>query len=174
VENEKDRERLRASAGSYAWAWQTHFSREHDPSRVHGETNRFRYRPCGPVMLCVDEESSPVAVAQIILATATTRTPLQVSLTSPSDWLWLQELGLQLLVEDESERLGRIAAGSEAFERLRLLKPPSGQLRHAANRGLLNIVDMPVLANGRLELRYYLREQVVSQTVHRHGNLTTI
>jgi RHH-type proline utilization regulon transcriptional repressor/proline dehydrogenase/delta 1-pyrroline-5-carboxylate dehydrogenase len=86
----------------------------------------------------------------------------------------LQELGLQLLLEDESERLGRIAAGSQAFERLRLLKPPSGQLRHAANRALIHIMDVPVLANGRLELRHYLREQVVSQTVHRYGNLATM
>jgi RHH-type proline utilization regulon transcriptional repressor/proline dehydrogenase/delta 1-pyrroline-5-carboxylate dehydrogenase len=32
-------------------------------------------------------------------------------------------------------------------------------------------VDIPVLANGRLELRYYLREQALSQTVHRYGNV---
>ena len=35
----------------------------------------------------------------------------------------------------------------------------------------MSVVDVPVLANGRLELRYYLREQALSQTVHRYGNL---
>ena len=34
-----------------------------------------------------------------------------------------------------------------------------------------NVVDVPVLANGRLELRYYLREQALSQTIHRYGNI---
>jgi RHH-type transcriptional regulator, proline utilization regulon repressor / proline dehydrogenase / delta 1-pyrroline-5-carboxylate dehydrogenase len=35
----------------------------------------------------------------------------------------------------------------------------------------ISVVDVPVLANGRLELRYYLREQALSQTVHRYGNV---
>jgi RHH-type proline utilization regulon transcriptional repressor/proline dehydrogenase/delta 1-pyrroline-5-carboxylate dehydrogenase len=35
----------------------------------------------------------------------------------------------------------------------------------------MNVVDVPVLANGRLELRYYLREQALSQTIHRYGNI---
>jgi RHH-type proline utilization regulon transcriptional repressor/proline dehydrogenase/delta 1-pyrroline-5-carboxylate dehydrogenase len=34
------------------------------------------------------------------------------------------------------------------------------------------VIDAPVLANGRLELRWYLREQTVSRTLHRYGNVT--
>jgi RHH-type proline utilization regulon transcriptional repressor/proline dehydrogenase/delta 1-pyrroline-5-carboxylate dehydrogenase len=33
------------------------------------------------------------------------------------------------------------------------------------------VIDAPVLANGRLELRWYLREQTVSRVVHRYGNI---
>ena len=32
-------------------------------------------------------------------------------------------------------------------------------------------ISLPVLANGHLELGHYLREQAVSQTVHRYGNV---
>jgi RHH-type transcriptional regulator, proline utilization regulon repressor / proline dehydrogenase / delta 1-pyrroline-5-carboxylate dehydrogenase len=35
----------------------------------------------------------------------------------------------------------------------------------------LTVVEAPVLANGRLELRWYLREQAVSQVLHRYGNV---
>ena len=35
----------------------------------------------------------------------------------------------------------------------------------------ISAVDVPVLANGRQELRCYLREQMLSQTIHRYGNI---
>ena len=44
-------------------------------------------------------------------------------------------------------------------------------LRRALNTAGISVVDVPALANGRLELRYYLREQALSQTVHRYGNV---
>ena len=50
----------------------------------------------------------------------------------------------------------------------------SEALRRAANAVGVAIIDAPPLVNGRLELRYYLREQAVSQTVHRYGNLVTM
>ena len=56
-------------------------------------------------------------------------------------------------------------------DRLRALGPLSAALRRALNTAGISVVDVPVLANGRLELRYYLREQALSQTVHRYGNV---
>jgi RHH-type proline utilization regulon transcriptional repressor/proline dehydrogenase/delta 1-pyrroline-5-carboxylate dehydrogenase len=44
-------------------------------------------------------------------------------------------------------------------------------LRAAAHRGGVTVIDAPVLANGRLELRWYLREQTLTQVTHRYGNL---
>jgi RHH-type proline utilization regulon transcriptional repressor/proline dehydrogenase/delta 1-pyrroline-5-carboxylate dehydrogenase len=35
----------------------------------------------------------------------------------------------------------------------------------------VHLIDAPVLAHGRLELRHYVREQAIAQTVHRYGNL---
>jgi hypothetical protein len=34
----------------------------------------------------------------------------------------------------------------------------------------VSIVDVPVVHNGRLELRHYLREQAMAHTTHRYGN----
>lgn len=169
IEGEADQARLRTSAGSYAWAWQTHFGRAHDPSQVLGEQNLFRYRSCRRVLLRVDPGASRVAVAQVLLAAATASAPLEVSAAPEADWAWLQALGYPMSEEDESRFLARLQTGQ--FERLRLLAPPSVALRELANRLAVHVVDAPVLANGRLELRHYLREQAVSHTVHRYGNL---
>jgi RHH-type transcriptional regulator, proline utilization regulon repressor / proline dehydrogenase / delta 1-pyrroline-5-carboxylate dehydrogenase len=170
IEDEADQAILRASAASYAWAWQTHFGRAHDPSQLLGEINLFRYRPSGRVMLCIGEEPSQVAVAQVVLATTTTGTRLVISGRQLTGWLWLKELGVEMVEEDDSARIGRLANGTHAVERLRLLEPPPISLRQAANHACVDIIDAPALANGRLELRHYLREQAVSQTVHRYGN----
>jgi len=54
---------------------------------------------------------------------------------------------------------------------VRVWAPISTAARAAANGTGVTVIDAPVLANGRLELRWYLREQTVSRTVHRYGNV---
>ena len=44
--------------------------------------------------------------------------------------------------------------------------------RAAANGTGVTVIDAPVLASGRLELRWYLREQTVSLILHRYGSVT--
>ena len=67
--------------------------------------------------------------------------------------------------------MGQSLAPEPVYDRLRALGPLSTALRRALNTVGISVVDIPVLANGRLELRYYLREQALSQTVHRYGNV---
>jgi len=47
----------------------------------------------------------------------------------------------------------------------------SETVRRAAATAEVDVVDEPVTASGRLELRLHLREQSVSRTLHRFGNL---
>ena len=49
--------------------------------------------------------------------------------------------------------------------------PLSREVRAAAHAAGVVVLDAPVLGAGRLELRAYLREQAVSRTVHRYGNV---
>jgi RHH-type proline utilization regulon transcriptional repressor/proline dehydrogenase/delta 1-pyrroline-5-carboxylate dehydrogenase len=72
-------------------------------------------------------------------------------------------------VETEAELITRLAAGG--FERLRALVPVSAELRAAAQAAGVTMIDAPVLAAGRLELRHYLREQTVSHVMHRYGSV---
>ncbi len=162
---------LRASAASYAWAWRSHFSQEHDPSQIVGEQNIFRYRPGAGILLRVAHIDA-TALCQVVLAARTCHAHLTVSLPpSATEWAWLQEAGdVQLIYEEEAYLVDRLQAAG-GYDRLRMVEPVSLALRRAANAAHVSVIDAPVLANGRLELRHYLREQALAQTMHRYGNL---
>lgn len=166
-------EMLRAAAGSYAWAWYEHFSESHDPSGVLGESNIFRYRPLGGLLIRADADADPLALAQAILAAATCGSPLTLSLGAGMDrWLPLVKAPtVEVIIEEESGLIARLQGGKAPYDRLRAVAPLSDPLRCALNAAHINVVDAPVVANGRLELRYFLREQAISQTVHRYGNV---
>jgi RHH-type proline utilization regulon transcriptional repressor/proline dehydrogenase/delta 1-pyrroline-5-carboxylate dehydrogenase len=161
---------VRASAASYARAWRQHFSREHDPSAIRGEWNAFRYRPCRRV---IARGATSTALCQVILAACVAGTPLTVSLSPGSrPWAWLAECsGVELVVEAEAGFVERLARPGDA-DRVRVSEPISTAARAAANGTGLAVVHAPVLANGRLELRWYLREQTVSRVLHRYGSVT--
>jgi RHH-type proline utilization regulon transcriptional repressor/proline dehydrogenase/delta 1-pyrroline-5-carboxylate dehydrogenase len=161
----------RASAASYARAWRDHFGREHDPSAVLGERNAFRYRPCGRVLVR-GTAAQAVPLAQVVLAARAAGVPLTVSLppdSPPAPWLAGCD-GVELVVEAEAGLVERMARPGDA-ERLRTWAPLSTAARVAAGGVGLTVIDAPVVANGRLELRWYLREQAVSQVVHRYGSM---
>ena len=164
---------LRAAAGSYAWAWAEHFSQEHDPSQVLGERNIFRYRPLRGLLLRADKGTPPTALALALLAAATVRAQVHLSIAPGMDeWRWLDRMDNVTLVEEgESNLVSLLQVSPPPMDRLRALAPLETELRRALNNGGISVVEGPVLVNGRLELRHYLREQAVSQTVHRYGNV---
>jgi RHH-type proline utilization regulon transcriptional repressor/proline dehydrogenase/delta 1-pyrroline-5-carboxylate dehydrogenase len=167
-----ERELLRASAASYVRAWRRHFGREHDPSAIPGERNAFRYRPCRRV-IARGSARDALPLAQVTLAAGAAGVPLTISLSpdSPSaPWLHGCE-GVELAVEAEAGFVERLAHPGDA-ERLRAWAPISTAARAAANGVGLTVLDTPVLANGRLELRWYVREQAVSRVMHRYGSVT--
>jgi RHH-type proline utilization regulon transcriptional repressor/proline dehydrogenase/delta 1-pyrroline-5-carboxylate dehydrogenase len=163
-----------ASAASYASAWRRHFGREHDSMAVRGERNAFRYRPCRRVIArgTTARPETAAALAQVALAACAAGTPLAVSLRPDSEsWTWLQECsGIDVVVEGEAGFVDRLAHPEDA-ERVRVWEPISTAARAAANGTGVTVIDAPVLANGRLELRWYLREQTVSRVLHRYGGL---
>jgi RHH-type proline utilization regulon transcriptional repressor/proline dehydrogenase/delta 1-pyrroline-5-carboxylate dehydrogenase len=162
---------VRASARSYARAWRDHFAREHDPSAIRGERNAFRYRPCRRVIVRASRPQP--ALCQVILAACVTGTPLTVSLPPDSEpWPWLADCdGVKLLLENDAAFVERLADPDEV-ERVRVWEPISIAARNAANGAGVAVIEPPVLANGRLELRWYLREQTVSRVLHRYGSVT--
>ena len=61
---------------------------------------------------------------------------------------------------------------SSQFERLRTVGAVSDEVLGAAHRAGFDWIDAPIVANGRLELRFWMREQAVSRTLHRYGQIS--
>jgi RHH-type proline utilization regulon transcriptional repressor/proline dehydrogenase/delta 1-pyrroline-5-carboxylate dehydrogenase len=172
VPDDSSRAMLRASAASYAAAWRDHFGGEHEPIRLLGERNVFRYRPC-PRVLARAEVTTPagrLALAQLVLAARTCGVPVEISVAAGDLDPWRSETGEATgVIESEAALAARLA--SSGVERLRALTPLALPTRAAAHAAGVTVLDAPVLATGRLELRAYLREQAVSRVVHRYGTV---
>jgi RHH-type proline utilization regulon transcriptional repressor/proline dehydrogenase/delta 1-pyrroline-5-carboxylate dehydrogenase len=163
---------LRASAASYARAWREHFGREHEWVRLQGERNLFRYRPCGSVLVRGESATAAgrLALGQVMLAADVCGVPVEISLAAGDarDWLAAAFEG-PVAVEPEAGLLSRL--GGRGVERLRAVAPISREAWAAAHAAGVVVLDSAPLAAGRLELRAYLREQAISRTVHRYGNV---
>jgi RHH-type proline utilization regulon transcriptional repressor/proline dehydrogenase/delta 1-pyrroline-5-carboxylate dehydrogenase len=165
---------VRASAASYARAWRHHFSREHEPIAIPGERSAFRYRPCRRVIAraTTARPGAAAALSQVLLAACVVGVPLTVSL-SPDAQAWAglaEDVGVDLVLETEAAFVERLVHPGDA-ERLRVWEPLSPAARTAATGTGLTVLEAPVLANGRLELRCYCREQTVCRIRHRYGSV---
>ena len=177
---ERDLARLMIALESYDQARLTEFSVEHDHFRLLGEDNRRRYRPIREVRVRVDARDSCFEIFARVSAAKAAGCRVTVS-TSPDDSLpcvqVLDELtdpwagGIEFLEETDEELADVIREGRT--RRVRYAAPervPAVVRAAAAARGFC-LIDSPVLAQGRVELLWYIREQTVSHAYHRYGNL---
>lgn len=143
---------------------------EHDPSHIYGENNTFRYIPVKGILARV-ENMSDDDVAILLLGAKLCGVLLHLSVGEERPWIRkMNGYYASLTVETETELIGRMP---EAIQGVRFLRGTdvSEALANAARACDAEVLDRPVFANGRLELLGYFREQSVSETVHRYGNL---
>ncbi len=174
LHDQNAREKFAAAVGSYSYWWREHFGIEHDPSQVHGETNHFRYRPRPWHLLRLNHPETGealLAAAMTAVACRMAGTPLQISMPRSAAWTGpLSTLaGCNVCLESHELLTMRLAGMSGGT--LRVTDPVAGEIFDPAKIGNTHVIAAPVLANGRIELLNILREQSVSQTVHRYGNL---
>ena len=159
---------LAHSETRYRRAWAEYFSREHDPSQVLGEGNVFRYRSIRSIAVCPAPDTTLLPLLQIKCAAEICGVPLTIIV--PPDAPIIEALkthNLPSLIETETNLAQHIGD----YERLRHLGQPSEKLLRAAHAEHVPVLRDPVTRRGRLELRYYLREQSVTETLHRYGNI---
>ena len=144
-----------ASHEDYAEAWVTHFAHPHDPSALSCESNRFRYRPSRGVILRLDtRDEASIQLAQ--RASAVTGVPLILSIRSE---------------EPDAAFIARLSTLKTGAEFLRTLTVPTDAVLHASHAAGLNWIHAPLLPTGRIELTRWLREQSLTQTLHRYGQI---
>lgn len=163
--------RIRAAAGSQAKWWAEEFSVEHDPSQVHGESNIFRYIPEESIAIRAEESVSDDDLAIVMMAAKLIGANLQISM--PEARPWLDEFAGQyarIVVETLDELKGRFA---QLATEGRYLRYPgcSPETARAAEKAGLVVLNRKVMANGRLEFLSYFKEQALTETLHRYGNI---
>jgi RHH-type proline utilization regulon transcriptional repressor/proline dehydrogenase/delta 1-pyrroline-5-carboxylate dehydrogenase len=140
----------------YRQAWLEHFSLEHDPAGLRCESNKFRYRPCRGVILRVDEADTE-SIARAKLAAEVTNTKLTISFIGQ---------------ESEADLIARLPSLALDAEFLRTIAVPGDALLSSVYALGLNWIQSPLQASGRLELCHWTREQSISETRHRYGQLS--
>ena len=73
--------------------------------------------------------------------------------------------------ESDAEFIARLPELAKGAEFLRTISTPGDVVLRAAQAAGLNWINAPLLACGRIELTRWLREQAVSETRHRYGQL---
>ncbi len=136
-------------------AWESHFAVAHDPSGLRAESNVFRYRPCRGVILRLEAHDRHV-IERAQRAAQVTGSPLTVSLRSE---------------ESDAQFVARLPESAQHAEFFRTVSTPCDDVLRAVHGAGLNWINAPMLAYGRIELTRWTREQAVSETRHRHGQL---
>ncbi len=157
------------AAADYRRWWDSHFGRVTDLAGLSCESNQLRYRPYVPgVTVRVTEDGSDDEVAKALRAAAVTGTPVRVSLPRRRP-RWHRKSEATLTVESAEALAASLADGSGA--RLRLLGTAEPEVLAAAAAHAVTVVDEPMCSHGRVELVRWMREQVVTRSLHRYGNV---
>ncbi len=157
--------------------WESRYGRTHDPSGLFCEANQLRYLPIPDMVLRFADETIPIEIRRT-LAAVTRANPATVISVDPGTEHPARQIlnegaglsdGVEIIVESESELAGRL--GDLRWGRVRMVGRAGPQLVEAAKAAEVTLITETVTPSGRLELRHYLREQVVSRTLHRFGNV---
>ena len=140
-------------AADAAW-WANRYGVEHDPSGLFCEANVLHYRPHPDLVVRVGAGATPVDLERVLAASARCGVEPRVSRATE---------------EDDTAFAATLSA--HRFGRIRAVGFVSETVRRAAIAAEVDLVDEAVTTSGRLELRHYVREQAVSRTLHRFGNL---
>lgn len=176
VGDETERTWLLAAARSDAHAWRTEFGVAHDESALRVESNVFRYRSAPQVIVRAEPDARPAHVVRLLLAAELAGTEVALSLAPEfvaalpvATTGALDQARRQLepiwRVESAGELASRAAAG-----RIRVVGDPA-EVIGVFGATKATLLTGEVLASGRRELLPFLREQVVSRTLHRFGHL---
>ena len=138
---------------SYRKAWMQYYRLEHDPSGLRSERNILRFRPLDRVIIRFDGDPT----TKQIMSQAAELTGVSV--------MWSDA------TSQSEEALIAALANQPGETRIRLLVPASPELLRAAHQAGIAVDRSPVTNEGMIELGRWLKEQAVSQTMHRYGRL---
>ncbi len=148
-----------------------------DPSALVAESNVFRLRPLARAVLRIGAVPDVDALALSVAVAHDLGVALEISLDHAAGGAGLSAVGTAgarsgtgcvPIVEDERELLSRLRG--QPVDRVRLVGTAPA-LRLALLDAGISVDSEPLVAAGTYELLRWTREQAVSTTLHRHGNV---
>jgi len=169
--DEHERAHLQAAARSDAHWWAGEFSAEHDPAALFCEANVLRYRPLPHLVIRVAADAPIADVARVLVAATLVavagRSTVDLSVDPAHPGAADLPRPIAGRVESAEQFVDR--QGVAAPVRVRLVGTEPGTA--SAFPLSTHVDDRPPVGDGRVELLHLVREQAVSRTLHRFGNL---
>ncbi len=158
---------------SYGRWWERHFGRSTELAGLVSESNELRYRPFYPgVVVRAGEEVTDDELRKAAGLSHLTGTPLIFSVPQARPGLGSDgEVEGRVVVESGESFAASLARRRGSGARLRLLGSVEAVVAEAGAGAGLSMLDEPICSSGRVELPRWLREQVVTRSLHRYGNV---
>jgi RHH-type proline utilization regulon transcriptional repressor/proline dehydrogenase/delta 1-pyrroline-5-carboxylate dehydrogenase len=156
----------------YRQWWDRYFSTRIDLADLACEVNVLRYRPFEPgIVLRMTADVSDEELIKAVAAAQITGTALRVSSSTPRHGLAMALQGEEVGVEVESGESFAARTAHDPGARIRLPGAPEPEVLAAAAEHGVTVLDEPICSHGRIELVRWLREQSLSRSLHRYGNV---
>jgi len=173
-------ERIIAAALSYERNQQEEFAVEHDHFKLVGQDNVRRYLSVGSVRVRVQADDSAFEIFARACAAHAAGCGVVISVPpelNSSDVTLLERLteswagGIEFVEETDKQVAQAVLEGRT--DRVRHAAPErvALEVQRAGNEAGGIVISVPVSAEGRLELLWYVHEQSISTDYHRYGNL---
>ena len=173
---------IRMALASYDHNWSEEFSLAHDNMRLLGQDNIRRYLPFPEICVRINPADSPFETYARVAAARVTGARVLASFApgySRNAWEALDRAtdawagGIELIEESDADLLRYLDQPHILRMRFAVAERVPTELRLAAAQSGTWLADLPVVAEGKVELLWYLREQSISYDYHRYGNLGT-
>jgi len=170
--------RIAAALASIEQACNEEFLVVHDHFRLLGQDNFRRYLPMSAMKIRIHQDDSDFEIA--VRVAAAKAAGCEVVVSAPADRVpqvraALDAMGgtiaARIIPESDQDLAESIRAGSVARIRFAALDRVAAEVRSAAATNGTCVCDAPVVAEGRVELLWYVQEQSISLDYHRYGNL---
>ena len=160
---------LEEARASYRRWWWQHFGRSTELAGLASESNELRYRAFLPgVIVRADDRVTDDELRKAAELSRLTGTPVTFSLARTRQGF---RPAAPVVVESGEAFAFSLGRSQGQGARLRLLGAVEDVVLEAGAEAGLTVLDEPICSCGRVELPRWLREQVLTRSLHRYGNI---